>query len=109
MEHNVIAQRIRAFRKLKGYTQSELSDRLGVSIAVLGAIERGNRKPEQRLLALISSTLGIDPEELTAANIYSRDEEGEEGIVKDRFNRNEKSGCIGSDGGSLQSGFSPYS
>ncbi|MVP02213.1 MULTISPECIES: helix-turn-helix domain-containing protein [Paenibacillus] len=64
MEKNALAQRIRAFRKLKGYTQNELAELLGVSIAILGSIERGTRKPDTRMIQKISSALGIDPEEL---------------------------------------------
>ncbi|TBL69048.1 helix-turn-helix domain-containing protein [Paenibacillus thalictri] len=67
MEKNMIAQRIRAFRKLKGYTQTELAERLDVSIAVLGSIERGTRKPEPKIIRKISEVLGIDPEELSSA------------------------------------------
>ncbi|UUZ82154.1 helix-turn-helix transcriptional regulator [Paenibacillus sp. P26] len=43
-----IAQRIRAFRKLKGYTQNELAEKLDVSIAVLGSIERGRARRIRR-------------------------------------------------------------
>lgn len=64
MEKNQIAQRVRAFRKLKGLTQDELAKRLGVSIAILGAIERGSRKAEPRMLARIAEALNIDPVEL---------------------------------------------
>ncbi len=67
MENNQLAQRIRAFRKLKGYTQNELADLLGVSIAVLGSIERGTRHPDTHILRKISEVLGIDPEELVSA------------------------------------------
>jgi transcriptional regulator with XRE-family HTH domain len=67
MEKNVIAQRIRAFRKLKGFTQNELADQLDVSIAILGAIERGTRKPDPKIIKKISDALGIDPEELLPA------------------------------------------
>jgi transcriptional regulator with XRE-family HTH domain len=67
MEKSSIAQRIRAFRKLKGYTQTELAERLNVSIAVLGSIERGTRKPEPKIIRKISEVLGIDPEELSSA------------------------------------------
>jgi transcriptional regulator with XRE-family HTH domain len=68
MEKNIaLAQRIRAFRKLKGLTQNELADRLEVSIAVLGSIERGTRKPDPKIIRKISDALGVDPEELTAA------------------------------------------
>jgi transcriptional regulator with XRE-family HTH domain len=64
MEKNIIAQRIRAFRKLKGFTQNELADQLDVSIAILGAIERGTRRPDSKIISKISEVLGIDPEEL---------------------------------------------
>lgn len=67
MEKNAIAQRIRAFRKLKGYTQTELADQLDVSIAILGAIERGTRKPDSKMIRKISDVLGIDPDELLPA------------------------------------------
>lgn len=66
MEKSTIAQRIRAFRKLKGYTQNELAESLGVSIAILGAIERGTRKPDSKIILNISNVLGIAPEELEA-------------------------------------------
>lgn len=64
MERSSISQRIRAFRKLKGLTQNELADQLGVSIAILGAIERGSRKPDSKILQNIAGVLGIDVEEL---------------------------------------------
>ena len=64
MDQQQLAGRIRAFRKLKGFTQSELYDKLGVSVAVLGAVERGTRKAEPRLVREIAEALGIDKEEL---------------------------------------------
>lgn len=64
MEKNQIAQRVRAFRKLKGFTQDELAQRMGVSIAILGAIERGSRKAEPRMIQKIAEALNIDPVEL---------------------------------------------
>lgn len=39
---------------------------MGVSIAVLGAIERGTRKADSQMIHLIAETLGVDPDELTA-------------------------------------------
>lgn len=65
MEYHQLAQRIRAFRKLKGYTQQGLAERLSISVAVLGSLERGTRKPEQKLLARIAQSLEISYEELT--------------------------------------------
>lgn len=67
MEKNALAQRIRAFRKLKGYTQNELAQKLEVSISVLGSIERGTRKVDLKMIRKISDALGIDPEELSSS------------------------------------------
>ena len=64
MENDQLALRIRAFRKLKGYTQQELADQMGVSVAVLGAIERGTRRADSKILEKIADTLGIGMEEL---------------------------------------------
>lgn len=64
MENNQLAQRVRAFRKLKGYTQQELAKELGVSVAVLGSLERGTRKNDPKLLHHIAKTLGISYDEL---------------------------------------------
>lgn len=49
---------------MKGFTQNELAEQLGVSIAVLGAIERGSRKPDSKILQNIAGVLGIKVEEL---------------------------------------------
>ncbi|GAB6992589.1 helix-turn-helix domain-containing protein [Paenibacillus pini] len=65
MENMHLAQRIRAFRKLKGYTQQELAVKTGISLAVLGAVERGNRGAEDRVLAKIAEVLDVSVEELT--------------------------------------------
>lgn len=64
MEKNRLAKRIRAFRKLKGYTQLELAEELGISIGILGAVERGTRIPDQRLIERVAETLGISVAEL---------------------------------------------
>lgn len=67
MDKNRLAKRIRAFRKLKGYTQLDLADQLDISIGILGAIERGARKPDERLLRSMVELLDITYEELTGA------------------------------------------
>ena len=45
MEAEKWGRRIRAYRKLKGYTQESFSNELGVSVSILGRVERGNRLP----------------------------------------------------------------
>lgn len=67
-KHILVAQRIRAFRKLKGYTQNELANRLDISLAVLGSVERGTRRADPKLIRQISEALGIDPEELSSSS-----------------------------------------
>jgi len=64
LENKQLAQRIRAFRKLKGLTQQELAERSGISLAVLGAIERGNRRAEEQMLTQIADVLEITLQEL---------------------------------------------
>lgn len=64
MDNDLLAQRVRAFRKLKGYTQLELAEELGVSVAVLGSLERGTRKHDVKLLKAIAHKLNISYEEL---------------------------------------------
>lgn len=64
MENLQLATRIRAFRKLKGFTQQELASKMGVSLAVLGEIERGNRHVEDQILNKIAEVLDISIPEL---------------------------------------------
>ncbi|GAB6932089.1 helix-turn-helix domain-containing protein [Calditerricola satsumensis] len=66
METHRLGNRIRAYRKLKGLTQKELAERLGVSVAVLGSVERGVRRPSSHLLNAIAAALQVPVEELTS-------------------------------------------
>ncbi|WP_077623931.1 helix-turn-helix domain-containing protein [Sediminibacillus massiliensis] len=61
-------RRIKAYRKLKGYTQVRFAQTLGVSLAILGEIERGIRMPDERLINHIANTLDISIEELSPHN-----------------------------------------
>ncbi|MED4226657.1 helix-turn-helix transcriptional regulator [Neobacillus cucumis] len=64
MEAEKWGRRIRAYRKLKGYTQEGFSRQLGVSVSILGEIERGNRMPAEDLIARIAYSLKISIEDL---------------------------------------------
>jgi transcriptional regulator with XRE-family HTH domain len=64
MEAEKWGRRIRAYRKLKGFTQESFSKKLGVSVSIIGEIERGNRLPASDLLKQIGQTLNISLEEL---------------------------------------------
>lgn len=65
MEAEQWGRKIRAFRKLKGYTQESLSREMDVSISVIGEIERGNRYPTKTLLSEIARTLNVSVNDLT--------------------------------------------
>ena len=64
MEAEKWGRRIRAYRKLKGYTQEGFSRELGVSVSILGEIERGNRLPAEDLIDRIARSLKISIEDL---------------------------------------------
>ncbi|HWO76025.1 MAG TPA: helix-turn-helix transcriptional regulator [Bacillus sp. (in: firmicutes)] len=64
MEADRWGRRIRAFRKLKGFTQEGLAKEIGVSVSVLGEIERGYRAPSDDMVDLIAEALSITKEEL---------------------------------------------
>ena len=57
-------RRVKAFRKLKGYTQIQFAKKVGVSVSLVGEVERGIRMPSQELLNRATQVLGISLEEL---------------------------------------------
>jgi transcriptional regulator with XRE-family HTH domain len=65
MEAEKWGRRIRAYRKLKGFTQESFARELGVSVSILGEIERGNRMPDESLIGKIAAFLDVSIEELT--------------------------------------------
>ncbi|MEQ2529000.1 XRE family transcriptional regulator [Robertmurraya yapensis] len=65
MEAEKWGRRIRAFRKLKGFTQEGFAEKLGVSVSILGEVERGNRMPTTELVAQVAEILQISIDDLT--------------------------------------------
>jgi transcriptional regulator with XRE-family HTH domain len=65
MEAEKWGRRIRAYRKLKGFTQESFSNELGISVSIMGEIERGARMPSQEMLSKISNALKVSIEELS--------------------------------------------
>ncbi|MBT2759337.1 helix-turn-helix transcriptional regulator [Mesobacillus foraminis] len=64
MEAEKWGRRIRAFRKLKGFTQESFAKELGVSVSILGEVERGNRMPDVTFMKQVARMLKISMEEL---------------------------------------------
>jgi transcriptional regulator with XRE-family HTH domain len=59
METDKWGRRIRAFRKLKGFTQEGLAKELSISVSVLGEVERGSRIPKEDFLVNVAEVLNI--------------------------------------------------
>jgi transcriptional regulator with XRE-family HTH domain len=64
MEAEKWGRRIRAFRKLKGFTQEGFAKEIGVSVSVLGEIERGNRMPSDHLVETAAHALNVSVKDL---------------------------------------------
>lgn len=57
---NTISEQIKNFRKLKNITQTELSEKTGISVSTIKKYEAGFRNPKYEQLAKIATALGID-------------------------------------------------
>lgn len=64
MDAKRIGRRIKAFRKLKGYTQIGFAKELNVSMAVIGNVERGTKEATDELLNQIAAKLRVPMEEI---------------------------------------------
>lgn len=73
MEVDKWGRRIRAFRKLKGFTQESLAKVLNVSVSVLGEVERGNRTPDEDFVSRVAEALNISVEELMPVDTEPND------------------------------------
>jgi transcriptional regulator with XRE-family HTH domain len=61
---DIFGRKLRAFRKLKNFTQIELAEQLDVSVAIVGSLERGTRMPTPQLVRAIASILHVTEDEL---------------------------------------------
>lgn len=68
MEEAIWGRRIRAFRKLKGFTQEQLAADLGVSVSYLGDIERGSKTANEQFIMKVAEALAISLEDLRSIN-----------------------------------------
>jgi transcriptional regulator with XRE-family HTH domain len=55
---------IRRYRRWRGLSRRQLSDRAGLSTVYLGEIERGEKDPSSHSLALVAEALGVPLAEL---------------------------------------------
>lgn len=64
MDSDAFVRRLRAYRKLKQYTQQEFAAQLGVSVALVGGLERGTRRPSERDVERIMAVLQVSRADL---------------------------------------------
>ncbi|WP_299222974.1 serine hydrolase [uncultured Aquimarina sp.] len=64
MEHQSISKNLLYQRKLKGYTQEELSDRTKVGIRTIQRIEKGEVNPHLQTVKLLATALDIEVDDL---------------------------------------------
>lgn len=56
---NYVANKIREYRRLRGLTQKELGEKIGVKHNTVSSYENGTNEPEQDILFKIASALNI--------------------------------------------------
>lgn len=65
---DVFGRRLRAYRKLKHWTQAELAEKIGVSVAIVGGLERGTRNPSKRVIERLTEVLQVSSAHLLGEN-----------------------------------------
>lgn len=58
------SEKLKQLRLERGFTQSQLAERLGVSASAVGMYEQGRREPDGELLARMASVLRCSTDEL---------------------------------------------
>lgn len=67
MNNFIYRNRIREIRKAKNMTLAEISSEIGISVAYLSDIERGNRHGSEGTLKRIADVLGVKVADLEVA------------------------------------------
>ena len=84
-----IGERIREIRKHVGLTQKDLAEKLGVTQAMIGHYERGERNPKHETIMRIADALGV-----SEFAIYLNTDKASEGMKKDVRSANAIDGII---------------
>ena len=61
---DLLAQNIKKYRKIRGFSQEMLAENAGTSTTHIGMVEIGKKFPSPRMLEKIAGALGIDTPEL---------------------------------------------
>ena len=60
----LVAQNIKKYRKIRGFSQEALAEKAGTSTTHIGMIEIGKKFPSVKMMERIAEALGIDTPEL---------------------------------------------
>ena len=71
---SLFAERLKMYRVLKGLTQKELADMVGVTAVTINRYENGQREPDIDLLMKISKFLDISVDSLIGNDEYSNND-----------------------------------
>ena len=71
INYSLIGNRIKAARKAKGLSQSELSELIDRSVGYMSYIETGRKKPSLETLIQIANALDVTIDELLSDNLVA--------------------------------------
>ncbi len=87
-DYSKIGKRIRQVRKAQGWSQAELAEKCGISLAFMGHIERGARNMSLETFAAICQALGAASDEL----LFGIPQEPSQGVARDVWKKQEENG-----------------
>ena len=76
MENN-LAENIRSFRKSLGFTQEQLAERLGITLAAVSKWERGSSEPDLSYIMDLAELFHISVDALIGFSMRSTDADAE--------------------------------
>jgi len=59
IDYKAMGERVKRFRKRKGWTQAELADKMGISNVTISHIECGTNKPELNTVVNLANALDV--------------------------------------------------
>lgn len=60
----IFGKKVRELRKARGFSQLELSEKVGIDRSYMGFLERGERNPSLEVITKIAKALDVTPSEL---------------------------------------------
>lgn len=77
----IVGANIRKYRKMRGLTQKDLGDKIGVRNNTISQYEKGRNSPEQNMIYAIANALGIGVGDLFPETTSTPEESYIKGLV----------------------------